>query len=276
MQHNVTLCRSIYKSVMYPFKKVGSKTWVCALCSQDFTRKYSAYRHTENLHRGQGKIVRMLDYVIGRIAGEYHPGNPLIYRSKYKPHPSTFPHSNAKAHTFPFTTAAHNSSQNTYSNTSPQSDEKGTAQSSTTSGNESSSKLEEIRNLCGIFFTPRVTEALLRNLSQAGIENGGNEAVLDSYLQTMRNDINILEAFRKMLGASSMEENSPPPLRGHHHLERIAESSKRRLAKIEKNLLKTQQEAFVWEEIERLIKICESTNDHTFLDHELEFHSRNG
>jgi hypothetical protein len=218
----------------------------------------------------------MLDYVIGRIAGEYHPGNPLIYRSKYKLHPSSLPHSNAKAHTFPFTTAAHNSSQNNYSNTSLQSDEKGPAQSSTTSGNESSSKLEEIRNLCGIFFTPRDTETLLRNLSRAVIDNGGNEAVLDSCLQTMRNNINILEAFRRMLDASPMEENSPPPLRDHHHLEHIPESSKRRLAEIKKILLKTQQEAFVWEEIERLIKMCESTNDHTFLDRVLEFHSRNG
>jgi hypothetical protein len=255
---------------------VVRKTWVCALCSQDFTRKYSAYRHTQNLHRGQGKIVRMLDYVIGRLAGEYHPGNPLLYRSKYKLHPSTLPHSNATAHTFPFRTAAHNSSQNNHSNTSLQSDEKGTAQSSTTSGNESSLKLEEIRNLCGIFFTPRYTEALLNNLSRTVIDNGGNEAVLDGYLQTMRSDVNILEAFRKMLCASPMEENSPPPLRGHHHLEHIPESSKKRLAEIEKILLKTQHEAFVWEEIERLIKICESTNDHTFLDHELEFHSRNG
>lgn len=217
----------------------------------------------------------MLDYVIGRIAGEYHPGNPLMHRSRYKLHVSTFPHSNAKAYTFPFATAAHDSSQSNYSNTSLQSDENAPAQSSTGSDNGSSSKLEDIRNLSRNFCTPRDTEALLRSLSRAVIDNGGNEAVLDSCLQTIRNNINMLVAVRNMLGASPMEKNSPPPLR-NHHLEHIPESSKRRLAEIEKILLKTQLEDFVWEEIERLIKMCESANDHTFLDRELEFHSRNG
>ena len=82
-----------------------NKILVCALCSQDFTRRYSADRHNQNLHHGQGKIVRMIDYVIGRIAGEYNAANPLAYRSSYKQQASPSTRYNAKV------TVAHDTSQ---------------------------------------------------------------------------------------------------------------------------------------------------------------------
>ena len=84
---------------------------VCALCSQDVTRRYSADRHNQNLHHGQGKIVRMIDYVIGRIAGEYNAANPLAYRSSYKQLASPSTRSDAKAFSFPSTSIAQDSSQ---------------------------------------------------------------------------------------------------------------------------------------------------------------------
>ena len=95
---------------------MNSKTWVCAVCSQDFTRKYSAHRHSRDLHHGQGIIVRMIDYVIGRISGEYKPGNPLAYRSGYKQQDSVVARSDAdaKASTFPFASVAHDSLKATY------------------------------------------------------------------------------------------------------------------------------------------------------------------
>jgi hypothetical protein len=80
---------------------MGSKIWFCALCSEGFTRKYSANRHDQNLHRGQGKIVRMIDYIIGRLAGNYNPGNPLTYRSRYKQMDSSLARSDSKAFSFP-------------------------------------------------------------------------------------------------------------------------------------------------------------------------------
>ena len=42
------------------------KNYVCVMCAQDFTRKYSAYRHNRDLHQGRSNIVRTLEYVIGR------------------------------------------------------------------------------------------------------------------------------------------------------------------------------------------------------------------
>ena len=41
-----------------------SKAWICANCSKDFTRRFSAQRHVRVVHRGMGKIVRTLDYII--------------------------------------------------------------------------------------------------------------------------------------------------------------------------------------------------------------------
>ena len=45
--------------------------WVCATCGQDFTRIYSANRHNNHFHYGNGIIVRVLEYVIGRINGQF-------------------------------------------------------------------------------------------------------------------------------------------------------------------------------------------------------------
>ena len=58
--------------------------YVCAVCSQTFTRKPSAERHRENLHSGMAPIVRLIDYLVGRIEGRYQPSNPLLYRRRNK------------------------------------------------------------------------------------------------------------------------------------------------------------------------------------------------
>jgi hypothetical protein len=59
-------------------------TYMCAECAQDFTRKPSATRHNTNLHYGRGRIVPFIDYIIGRITGEYLPSNPYLFRSAKK------------------------------------------------------------------------------------------------------------------------------------------------------------------------------------------------
>jgi hypothetical protein len=60
---------------------MGRLTYVCATCSEHFTRKYSARRHNQNLHNGMGEIVRLIDYLAGRSSGQY----PLtIHPSWYK------------------------------------------------------------------------------------------------------------------------------------------------------------------------------------------------
>jgi hypothetical protein len=55
-------------------------TCVCATCGQGFTRKSSAARHNYNLHSGQAIIVKPYDYIVGRLNGEFSPGDPAAYR----------------------------------------------------------------------------------------------------------------------------------------------------------------------------------------------------
>ena len=59
-------------------------SYVCTICSQDFTRKESGRRHNTNLHSGTATIVRSTDYIIGRVSGRYLPSDPLLYRNKKK------------------------------------------------------------------------------------------------------------------------------------------------------------------------------------------------
>lgn len=59
---------------------MASCTWVCVSCAQHFTRRYTANRHSTNLHDGKGIIVRILDYIVGRVSGQYIPKDPLAYR----------------------------------------------------------------------------------------------------------------------------------------------------------------------------------------------------
>jgi hypothetical protein len=54
--------------------------YVCVICSEHFTRKYSAKRHNQNLHNGMGEIVRLIDYLAGRSSGQYMPDNPFWYK----------------------------------------------------------------------------------------------------------------------------------------------------------------------------------------------------
>jgi hypothetical protein len=55
---------------------MGRITWVCSTCEEHFTRKYSANRHNDNLHSGNGLIVTLLDYIVGRVSGQYLPSDP--------------------------------------------------------------------------------------------------------------------------------------------------------------------------------------------------------
>ena len=60
---------------------MGRITWVCATCGEHFTRKYSASRHNNNLHSGNGLIVTLLDYIVGRASQQYLPSDPRISKN---------------------------------------------------------------------------------------------------------------------------------------------------------------------------------------------------
>ena len=58
--------------------------YVCTVCSETFTRKPSAKRHSDNNHAGTAPFVKFIDYIIGRIEGRYQPSDPLLYRHRRK------------------------------------------------------------------------------------------------------------------------------------------------------------------------------------------------
>jgi hypothetical protein len=59
---------------------MGRPSYVCTLCSEHFTRKYSANRHNHNLHKGAAEIVRLIDYLAGRSLRQHTPNNPFWYK----------------------------------------------------------------------------------------------------------------------------------------------------------------------------------------------------
>ena len=45
--------------------------WACSLCGEDFTRRSSAERHKNNVHKGRSSLVRFVEYLAGRASGLY-------------------------------------------------------------------------------------------------------------------------------------------------------------------------------------------------------------
>ena len=56
------------------------QSYVCTVCSETFSRKYSGKRHNNNLHYGAAEIVRLIDYLAGRSSGQYTANHPFWYK----------------------------------------------------------------------------------------------------------------------------------------------------------------------------------------------------
>ena len=65
---------------------MGRLTYVCATCSEHFTRKYSAKRHNFNVHAGRSEIVPYIEYMAGRSSGRYLASHPSWYRKQKGSH----------------------------------------------------------------------------------------------------------------------------------------------------------------------------------------------
>jgi hypothetical protein len=56
--------------------------YVCTVCSEHFTRKYSANRHNSNVHGGRSEIVSSIEYMAGRSSGRYLASHPSWHRKQ--------------------------------------------------------------------------------------------------------------------------------------------------------------------------------------------------
>ena len=61
---------------------MGRPSYVCAVCSEHFTRKYSGQRHNSNIHAGRSEIVPFIEYMVGRSSGRYLASHPSWYRKQ--------------------------------------------------------------------------------------------------------------------------------------------------------------------------------------------------
>jgi hypothetical protein len=80
VQHSVALRKALILNCILKSVNSDKHTCVCTTCGQGFTRRTSAIRHTNNLHSGQATIVKPYDYIIGRLRGDFSPGDPALYR----------------------------------------------------------------------------------------------------------------------------------------------------------------------------------------------------
>jgi transposase-like protein len=76
---------------------MGRLTYVCATCSENFTRKYSATRHNLTIHDNRGEIVGLVDYLVGRNSGRYRASDPSWYRRPSKKRIHNFGHATVTA-----------------------------------------------------------------------------------------------------------------------------------------------------------------------------------
>jgi hypothetical protein len=61
--------------------EMSHPSYVCTVCSQQFTRKYSGHRHNFNIHGGS-EIVPIIEYMVGRSSGQFLASHPSWFRKR--------------------------------------------------------------------------------------------------------------------------------------------------------------------------------------------------
>lgn len=206
---------------------MSEKRWICATCSEGFTRSYSADRHIRNLHSGLAKKVRLIDYIIGRVSGEYFPADPLIYRHAKEQWSLSQSHvisheSLSAADSFqwqPITDTRKDVNQQSPHYEMHRSREVPVLGAERGKRDQcripiASPRLEEVKKLLTSFShpgeePPLFVEQTLANLSNRIIENGGNDSFLEGPLNQLRDYANLTEA----AGLSRTMKNEAKPSR---------------------------------------------------------------
>jgi hypothetical protein len=81
LSHCVALCFNFYKLLLSILEMSGA-SYVCTVCSQQFTRKYSGQRHNFNIHSGGSEIMPYIEYMAGRNSGRYLASHPSWFRKQ--------------------------------------------------------------------------------------------------------------------------------------------------------------------------------------------------
>lgn len=254
------------------------KNYVCVTCAQDFTRKYSAYRHSRILHQGRGRIVRTLEYVIGRVTGEYSSADPILFRRKNRQRTAIGSPGN-----FPFIAIAHNSldsqsyenmGQTEYKSSKQSHDESPKPFSADQSKDPSSSKFEEIKSRCKSLFPHPLHETVIRSIELDVFKSKNKESRLDDYLQRLR-------LYEEALSVQSNSQSFAEPVKEkgfltpHPKLYDLPQAARDKLKEIEQLMSPNNHPKIVWDEIERLADAFRITGDFKILNFALDFLKRN-
>jgi hypothetical protein len=239
------------------------KNYVCTICAQDFTRKYSALRHNRTLHQGRANIVRLLEYIVGRIRGEYSLADPMLFRKNRWRSPygnlSNFPFVSV-AHDKPGSPVRENMQSNEYKMKQNSHDE-------SVKGFHHSPKLNEVKSVFASLYPGVDSDIFVRKLIIDLINNGGNEAVLDNYLKKLRLAKAILSPQTSSKGAE--------PLSSHFKLGKLVDLPPNVINKLEEIhivMSNTQHSDFVFETVERLAQKYRVTKDPNILDVALDYY----
>ena len=286
--------------------------WICVICAEDFTRKSSGRRHVNNsnIHSKKPIIVRYIDYIIGRVKGDYPPPiNPSrLQRRKtnkqHEPHNPTFTHdynntldaraiSNSRLDSvnhlnvsLPMTNDNNSKKSYLYSDATGQQLPKATYNGQTWFLGESqitlSSKFEEIKRISRPYFSSDDLDIMLANLARLVLHDGGNDHTVDQYITKFRQKINQLQAFdylspsrKSMTSRNTIKQGTQQKSAHNPSFRGIDEVVAIKLAEIEQLLTPRYPAEFVKNVIMGLTKQFNMTGDHSSLDEALERHRRN-
>lgn len=283
------------------------RNWVCTTCSQTFTRRYGADRHIRNIHSGLAKKVSLIDYIIGRLSGEYSPADPSLFnRRKKQRHPFSHYDGIKNASKFSFRATADgktsvldrsipdpsindNNHKITHNDLLGQELYKTAhGESVPTSNIEShdrlSFKIDEIRKLWKQHFSSQVLDNLLRGLDLRVVEQGGDDTIVDQFLAELNKRANFMKALDRLsfpgarapspasLSQEQMVQQEPSHKPDFPQIPRAAAT---KLAEIEQLLKPYCPPTSVQNIITGLIKRYKQTGDYSIFDRSLENHRRN-
>jgi hypothetical protein len=151
-------------------------SYVCAVCSEHFTRKYSAKRHNFNIHAGRSEIVPFIEYMVGRSSGRYLANHPSWYRKqKGSQWNSSYPSENRVIADTTSSFGPENTQRHFPLAAPPRSQ---------TPNVHQLQKLEELRILLAKFSSPQNTHTILE-LAKYNLRQG-DEQFLDERLEQFR------------------------------------------------------------------------------------------